>query len=286
MERPSPRGVDPGARVEIGPRASRQDDLPLSIGDPRVDPTIADIVDAMMLLDEPMLNSRYHGLLIRLGSDDARQRLSLLPRLVAKSLHLSRRGSYEWMRTGLPAEAAGLRARSERVLIESFLAMNEQQIRLITFLARSAPTAEVRAYFDEMADLHRQVSGTLRSVLKESGSSGSDEASEPRSSTPYRGVQEESELGDLRGQLEAAIRGARSSGRPVRTILLSHTALRHLRDQGCFADGDTFHMGVPVAVDLAWDVSAFSLLSFEIVPLDEIFESNQGGPGPSRKGAG
>lgn len=251
----------------------------MSLGSSSDPPSVSDIVDALMLLDEPMLNSRYHGLLLRLTEGPSRDRLVALPGMLAESLRLSRKGSFEWMRSGLTTPDAVLRPRAERTLLEAFLALCELETRLITLLARAAPTAGAREPFDEMARIHRTIAAVLRDVLRD-GAVGESPASPART---FRGVQELEEGGDLLSQVESALRDARAGRKPMRSVVLSADGLRRLRDQGCFGDGETTLGGVPVEVDFAWDVPAFALRSFDVVPIEEVLAAQAEQSSVSRK---
>lgn len=227
--------------------------------------TIRDIVEGLLLFDEPMLNSRYHELLFRDPDPVRRTLLQRLPQQVIRSHHHARSAAHDWMARGQPLDRAFI-LQGERVILESFLTLAEAQLRLVAFMAKSSPTAKTRDSFDRMADIHRDICHDLRHVLK--GIS---------TETPIaalRSVQEENAMGDLRGQLEEALR-LRARRGVIRRIVLSHTAQRHLRDQGLFRDGETSIMGIPVAIDLGWEAPAFAIEGYDVVPLEEIYDGHQ-----------
>jgi hypothetical protein len=232
-------------------------------GERRSDATIEEFVDALMLFDEPMLNSRYHGLLLRMSDGEVRDRLAELPGLVLESTRLARRGALEWTLTR-QALQDDFKKTAERFLLQAFLALAEEQLRHIAFMARSAPTREARQHFDEMSDVHRRIAATLRGVL------GANPHPSERPPRGLRGAQEEEAAGDIRGQIESTIRSFEAIGRRPRTVILSPVGLRHLRDQGLFQDGDSTVLGVSASVDFAWDAPAFAVLTFDLVPLEEI----------------
>lgn len=220
---------------------------------------IQDIVEGLLLFDEPMLNSRFHELLVRDRAPWRQQLLEGLPSQVVRSHQHARLAAQEW--TYVSVDAAFI-ARAERVVLEAFLSLAESQLRLIAFLATSSPTAAPRRSFDEMAKIHRGICRDLRAVLQ-----GLASEVEPSS---VRSVQEEDALGDLRGQLEEALRERVRRG-GVRRVVLSHVAQRHLRDQGLFREGETTVDGTPVAIDLSWEGPAFAIEGFDVVPLEEIY---------------
>lgn len=220
---------------------------------------IRDVVDGLLLFDEPMLNSRFHALLVRDMAPWRQRLLAALPAQVVRSHHHARSAAEEWTEVGVNARFI---ARAERVLLEAFLSLAESQLRLISFMASSAPTAAPRRSLDEMAKIHRNICRDLRAALQGLASEADF--------APVRSVQEENAIGYLRGQLEEALRERVRRG-GVRRIVLSHTAQRHLRDQGLFRDGETTVEGIPVAIDLSWEGPAFVIEGFDIVPLEEIY---------------
>lgn len=235
-------------------------------------------MDALLLLDEPMLNSRYHGLLFRMQDEQTREKLAKLPSLVLETIRLGRRGAVEWGRAGAATMDEEFDRVAERFLLQSFLILAEEQLRLIAFMARSAPAQEARAYFDEMADVQRHVASTLRGVL---GSTHQRLAA--RDGRGLRGVQEEENAGDLRGQVEGALRAFREAGLPPRVVILSPTGLRHLRDQGLRQDGESTILGVPASIDFGWGGPAFAVQSFDLVPVEEIMRPDDGWEPPAER---
>ncbi|HVL49739.1 MAG TPA: hypothetical protein VM889_14375 [Candidatus Thermoplasmatota archaeon] len=228
-------------------------------------PSIRDIVEGLLIFDEPMLNSRYHGILYHDPVPERRDALAALPGLVVRSHRLARRAAEDWARTrGNRALDERFLREGERFILESFLDLAENQLRLIAFMARSAPTLETREPFDEMADLHREICDQLRETLR----GLTTEAHAQKSSA--RSVQEEDKAGHLRGQVEQAIRSRWASGRGIRRVVLSDVGERHLRDQGCFAEDDTKILGVPVAIDMSWETPVFAIEGYDIVPLEEL----------------
>lgn len=245
--------------------------------------TVADVVEALLLFDEPMLNSRYHGMLERYPEGRMREELLKVPGLILKAGRAGRAGSEKWMNTSTPIMSEQFLEWGERMLLDSFLGLVESQQRLISYMARAAPTRAVREDFDKMAGLHREIAHTLREAL----ALRAQHAAPPEGpSRGTRSVQEEDASGDLRGQVEGAIRASTKAGHAVRVVMLSHTALRHLRDQGCFQDGETRLLGTPVVVDFSWDAPAFALLSFDAVPMEEITEESRDGRTDAAGGPG
>lgn len=229
--------------------------------------TVADVVDALLLFDEPILNSRYHGMIARHPEGRVRDDLLRVPALILKAGRAGRAGAEKWMRGTTPVLDEAFLAWGQRTLLDSFLAMVESQQRLVAYMGRAAPTREAREDFDTMATLHREVAHTLREALALQAQAAAPHDARPRGT---RGAQEEDPSGDLRSQVEDAIRTSTRAGHAVRTVMLSATGLRHLRDQGCFKDGETTLGGAPVVVDFSWDAPAFALLSFDAIPLEDI----------------
>ncbi|MEA3198810.1 MAG: hypothetical protein QOE90_238 [Thermoplasmata archaeon] len=239
--------------------------------------TIAEMVEALLVFDEPILNSRFHGMLTRHPKGQTRDDLMLLPAKIIQAGRLAHEGSLSWMRKGNPVLDDAFVEWAERMLLDSFLGMVDSQSRLIAAMARAAPTQESRKSFDQMAEIHREIAHTLRQALTFLAKRRHGATALP----PHEGlrsVQEEEAGSDLRGQIETAMRAQILAGRAIRHVTLSPTALRHLRDQGCFRQGETTLGGSPVVVDMGWDASAFVLNTFDAVPLEEIMR--EAGPKP------
>lgn len=228
--------------------------------------TIAEMMEALLVFDEGLLNSRYHGMLQRYPESGLRDALVRLPGLVLKAGRHTRSGAEKWMRGPAHALDHEFLEWGERTLLDSFLSLTESEMRLIAYAGRAAPTADVRADFEEAVQAHRIIAKTLREALALLARDLPDKALRGG----VRGVQEEEDGGNLFGQLEDAVRTSTKSGHAVRSITLSHTALRHLRDQGAFRNGESTFMGTPVVVDFGWDASGFALHTFDAVPLEEI----------------
>lgn len=234
----------------------------------RAAPTLPEMIEALYVFTEPLLNSRYHGMLLRRNLSGKESDLARIPGLVLESSRVGKKGAELWTarRTGLEKEGEFV-AWAEHTLLDGFLHLTEDQLRIISHIARQAPTAGIREPFDSMASMHREIAGILRATLK---AQPYPPSLPPAAAHGRRSVQEEEPEGDFRGQLESAVRNALVSGGRVRRILLSHVGLRHLRDQGLFRDGDaTFH-GIPVTIDLGWEAPAFVLETYDQVPLEEI----------------
>ncbi|HET6403885.1 MAG TPA: hypothetical protein VFH78_04505 [Candidatus Thermoplasmatota archaeon] len=227
--------------------------------------TLAELVEALSLFDEPMLHARYHALLARRAKEN--DDLARLPALAAKSARLAREGAIRWGRKEGAMSEDEFYVWAEYTVLDSFLTLAESQLRVLAHIARLSPTADTRAPFDQMVDIHREIVRALRDEIKKQPK---QEATE---SKRVRIVQEAHAEGDLRGQLEAAIDTAEQKPGRVREIVLSANALRRLRDQGLFRDGDTRLRGHPVAVDLGWDGDVFVIETWDRAPLDEILSA-------------
>lgn len=237
--------------------------------------TISDVIDAVVLYDQPILDHRFAELVSRHPDVHSRERLLGIPFIVTRGARITRAAAFEWERVAPPVLVDDVVLHAERLLLQAFLDSAEAQIRLKASVARHAPTREVRDLLESAIDLHRDVTRDLRHALRalqDPPAAGADAAG--AGGTP-RCTQAEEDAGDLRGQVEGAIRRMRDGGKQPRLLTLSHVALRHLRDQGCFRDGETTLLGVPVTVDLAWDASEFALHSNEGVPLEEMVRATK-----------
>jgi hypothetical protein len=228
------------------------------------------MVEALYVFTEPLLNSRFHGMLLRRNLSGRESDLGRIPGLVLDCSRMGRRGAEAWTarHTGIAKEAEFV-AWAEHTILDGFLSLTEQQLRVISHVARLAPTAEIRTHFDKMAATHREIATTLRSALKTTSYPSTLPDPIP---VGRRSVQEEDPVGDFRSQLESAVRNSQSTGRGVRRIILSHVGLRHLRDQGLFQNNDSQFDGLPVVIDLGWEAPAFVLETYDQVPLEEIFD--------------
>ena len=231
------------------------------------------MVDALILFDSPILDQRFQEAIAMHPDAKHRAALAALPQRVAEGARLTRRAGVEWERvSGGPLLEAEFRERAERFLLEALLESAELQIQLKTFLADHAPTREVRDHVDAALVIHRELVHALRAAIGALGDQ--PEGVRPERDQAYLGG--EAEHGDLRGQVEQAIRAMVGSGQKPRALVLSANAVRHLRDQGLFQDGAPAVLDVPVRVDLSWPGSCFALLSFDNVALDEILGRPKG----------
>lgn len=228
--------------------------------------TVTEMVDALLLYDEPALNHRFHDILSR-APPSVVSALRRVPDLVAEAERSTRKGAVLWERASEGTLTAEFLDRGERMLLEGFLALTEAQIRMLTFIAHEAPTPEVRAHFDQGLDLQRKVTGILRDTIPQIGA---DLDEEPKGA--LRSVQEETAGGSFRQQIENAILASREAKKFPRLILLSHVGLRHLRDEGSFSQGKVDVLGVPVVVDWGWEAPAFVLQTFSSTPLEALIE--------------
>lgn len=238
----------------------------LGLGQPP-SPSLPQIMDALILYDAPMLDQRFQEAIAMHPDGHARRLLEALPPRVAEGSRLTRRAGVEWDRVtrgGLIDDA--FRTRAERFLLETFLYAGEEQIRLKSLMARHAPTREVRALIDDAILIHRELTDTLRKAIVALDDAP---AQAPRDrDAGFVGPADPE--GDLRQEVEDAIRAMVAKGGKPRVLVLSSNALRHLRDQGLFADEETTVLDVPVQVDMTWPGLRFALLSFDAVALEEI----------------
>lgn len=235
-------------------------------------PTVLEMVDALLLFNEPILNHRFHEMLKREREGASQTELGELPSRIVTAEILAREGAVRWRDTSGSGRGFSERfiASGKLALIESYLDLAASQTRLLAFMGRNAPTEDSRRKFEAAVQETRDVSDILRRMA-EKAADESHPWDEPDGGDTLRLVQEEEHPpGDLRGQVEEAIRDARAAGREPRRLLLSHTALRHLRDQGCFREGKATLLGVRVDVDLGWDAPAFALETYEVVPLEQM----------------
>jgi len=233
---------------------------------------VLQIVDALIMFDDPVLDRRFQEAIAMHPDAKIRAALAALPARVAEGSRITRRAGVEWERaTGGSALTDDFQRQAERFLLQALLDGAEAQIRLKTFMARHAPTQPVRALIDEAVAIHRELADALRDALAALEATPGPYAE--KHAPPYVG--ERGEAGDLRGQVEAAIRDMSARGKRPRVLVVSANAMRHLRDQGVLMDSPTL-LDVAVQVDFSWSGSTFALLSYESAPLDEILSQKSG----------
>lgn len=240
-------------------------------------PSLAQVVDALILFDTPILDQRFQEAIAMHPDPKVRVALAALPERVAEGSRLTRRAGVEWERVtgGGSILEDEFKRRAERFLMEALLESAEIQIQLKTFLAGHAPTRDVRQLVDDAIAIHRELAQVLRDAIARVGEAR-HQGIPPTARQTYVG--QESERGDLRGQVEQAIQAMIGSGQKPKVLLLSANALRHLRDQGFFQDGRPAVLDVPVRVDFSLPGSSFALVSIDNVALDEIMGLDKGDP--------
>lgn len=240
---------------------------------PRDGVTLLELVDALILFDNLMLDHRFQQAVHDHPVESIRKRLADLPSTLAEGSRQTRRAGVKWEDvTGTQVDPDTARS-SDYFLLNAVLQAAEEQVRLKVFLARRAPTREVRDLLDDALAKHRVLSETLRDALKALGAPVPERDASWAESAPV-GVEDAS--GDLRGQIEREVRHLQHDGTTPKSVHLSPTAVRHLRDQGLFQNGDCTVEGVPVVVELAWTRSEFAISTFDSVPLEELV-SREGG---------
>lgn len=235
-------------------------------------PSLLQVFDALILSDGPILDQRFQEAIAMHPDPAVRKALKALPTRVSEGSRITRRAGVEWERlTGSSALDDEFKRRAERFLLEALLDSAEAQIRLKAFMSRHAPNKETRDLIDSAIDIHRELTQALRHALDRIG----DVPDEPtrREGVPYVGPDDAS--GDLRGQVEDAIRHMSAKGQKPRMLVASSNAVRHLRDQGLFRDQQTTVLGVPVQVEFSWPGVRFALLSYDSASLDEITRSEK-----------
>lgn len=223
------------------------------------------LADALILFDAPLLDSRFMEVISRHPDAETRAHLSALPPKVGEGSRHTRRAAMEWeAATGGGLIDDAFRDRATRVLLQGLLESAEAQIRLKVFMANHAPNRETREHLDRALAIHYELVSEFRSALDKLGPDPGEQGRE----SAYLGT--EGAEGELRTRVERAIHQMRNAGHEPRALVLSHTGLRHLRDQGALPPGASELLGVPVEVDLAWDAPKFALLSDSCVPLEEV----------------
>lgn len=242
----------------------------LGVGPEPAAPSLLQIVDALILSDDPLLDQRFQEAIAMHPDAKVRAALSALPARVAEGSRITRRAGTEWERvTGHSVLDESFKAHAERFLLEALLDSAESQIRLKSFMAAHAPTKEIRDLIDQALGVHHELTESLRDALHKVGPAPPS-GGRVRDAPP---VGLEGVDANLRAQVENALRSLGSKGRRPRLVVLSPNALRHLRDQGAIGQGEDTILDTPVEVDLSWTGSAFAVLTYDTVPLTEMLRT-------------
>lgn len=194
--------------------------------------------------------------LLKLSADCLRESLGLLA------------AASEWdaMRPD-PARLEGLARTLHTRAIEEMVLMKELTAESVLLAAMQAPTPALREKLRALADLDREHADVLRALV------GADTVAQAESRRAPEGPLG-AHAGRLPGRtlgssLAAAIARVAQQGVAVRRVVVSPTALRHLRDEGEVAPDGTIQ-GFPAEVDFAWGDECFALMTTERVSLASI----------------
>lgn len=173
-----------------------------------------------------------------------------------------------WERTRPDAEQLDALARMlHRRVVEEMLAIKESNAESGLLLAMAAPTPELREKLRGLANIDRRHADALRGLL---GASTTERLGTVRGGANAAGVHAGRAPGRTLGAtLAAAMKEFEARGTQVRRVVMSATALRHLRDEGEVAPDGTVR-GTPVDIDFAWAGEAFAIVTGERVSLAEI----------------
>lgn len=236
----------------------------------RSDATVMEATEALLLYGDPLLGTPFQEWLCRQAGTRIGRRLHRLPEIAAGARRAARRGALEWACSAAGSHADEYVARCERRALQGFFILADRQACVGTWMARRAPTDPIRARFATASDLFAEVTRELRDALAAVDASHLVSAWQ---ASAMGCAQEETRDGDLRWQVGRVVEALRAVGKRPERIVLSPTALRHLRDQGCVPGGDGALFGVPVAVDFGWPTSSFAVETGDLRGMRDGFEA-------------
>ncbi|MEA3200560.1 MAG: hypothetical protein QOE90_1988 [Thermoplasmata archaeon] len=202
------------------------------------------------------------GALLQVSRDTLREALEMLG--VAKT--------WEGTRPD-PARFEALARELQRRAMEDMLALKEGNTEAVVMAAMQAPTPPLREALMKLADRDRMHADELRtligantvaeSMLRRGRDEGARGAHEGRA--PGR---------TLSATVHASLERLAATGATPRRLVVSHGALRHLRDEGVVMPDATVY-GLSVEVDFAWGDECFAISTSDRVSLAEIMAGGE-----------
>ena len=202
-----------------------------------------------------------------------------------------------WEAARVPREAEeDLIHHLNRRLLHDLMSVKEGNNEVLVMAAMRAPTQALRARLLELAERDREHADELRVLLGVDalttslrgvnasaggihGARGDDDDDDTIAGRASVGAAAGRAEGETLGAtIAATIDELRDAGEAPARILLSHVALRHLRDEGAISpDGTAFEL--PVDVDLGWRGECFAVVTEDRARLSEILSMSESGGG-------
>lgn len=163
-----------------------------------------------------------------------------------------------------------------RSLLDALIVLKELSTEAFLTVAMSAPTRELRDAIVRLADVDRQHADDLRAIVGRATVRQKLRAQEARDGGDAYGAHAgRSGDGTLGRSVQATLQKLAASRVEPARLVLSPTALRHLRDEGRVHDNVAFDL--PIDVDLGWGGEAFAIVTRERVSLAEILTAQATG---------
>lgn len=192
-----------------------------------------------------------------------------------------------WESARVPPEAEDdLIQHLNRRLLQDLMSVKEGNNEVLVMTAMRAPTQALRARLLDLAERDREHADELRVLLGVDALTTSLSGVDGRAGGGRDGGRDDAQrpsLGAAAGRAEgetlgtsiaATVHRLRDAGETPSRLLLSHVALRHLRDEGAIsAEGTAF--GLPVDVDLGWRGECFAVLTDDRTRLSEILSMSE-----------
>lgn len=166
-----------------------------------------------------------------------------------------------------------VRVLRRRVLYD-LLQLKEGNNEAMLYAAMHAPTDELRRKLVRLADRDREHANVIRALL---GAHVPAEAPRDEGAAALGAREARSAKGTLARSVKEDLARLKSSGATVVRLVLSPTALRHLRDEGSVAPDGTV-LGLPVDVDFGWSGECHAFATDERVRLSELMSKELLGP--------
>lgn len=163
-------------------------------------------------------------------------------------------------------------------LLQDLLHLKEGSNELVMLAAMRAPTDDVRNRLMRLADLDRVHADQIRVLLgARTVMTSLDRVAAPsaRRETTTLGAHSSRAQGSTLGEsIEQHVEVMREQGDSPERLILSHVALRHLRDEKHVQpDGTAF--GLPIDIDFGWEGECYTILTSSRVRLAELLTLNK-----------
>lgn len=230
------------------------------------------LVNALMLYKSMFAGPWFDAL----SREEAPDRKEIYNRIMSETSEQARMAFdllHRWDGISEEGKAQRVTDRVLKRLLDDMLSLKKSSTEVFLSAGIDSPTEEMRREFLDLADIDRRHAESLRTAL---GVSIPDDPATPTQG--FAGVQSGPfPAGTLSRTIKGALEQARDAGHEPIRIILSSTALRHLRDEGSVVPRQGNIFGLPADVDFSWESEAFSIASRARVSLSEIVTEMEAG---------